>query len=217
MNVQHPTVNVQRSNEQVAALRERSSLARPVEMLEGVGPTRAKVLRMLGVKTMGDLLEYFPARYQFESAERQVGALVREQIQTARGTVIAVDYIPVRPRPRFEATIQDDTGTMGLVWFHGAWLRGKIFPGLVIRVQGKVRLRGNMPQMVNPKWELIEQDAQRIEDAKFRAIYPATARLPTDSIERIVADNLDDALPGVEEWFTDEFLSKRHLLPRRDA
>src|SRR5688572_2365971 len=114
-------------------------LNRPVIDLDGVGPTRAKHLRLLGVATLGDLLEYFPRTYQSESAERDIGALAAStEIQTARGRVVAVDYIPIRPRPRFEATIEDDHHRkLGLVWFNGSWLRTKIHPGKMIRVQGR--------------------------------------------------------------------------------
>src|SRR5437667_10954220 len=87
----------------------RSTLARPVEDLDGVGPARAKHLKELGVRTLGDLLEYFPRTYQLETGEKPISQLVAgEQIQQARGRVVAVDYIPVRPRQRFEATLEDD-------------------------------------------------------------------------------------------------------------
>src|ERR1700710_1214365 len=111
----------------------------PIEALEGVGPTRAKHLHALGVATLGDLLEYFPRDYQYESAERTISQLVADEIQTARGEVIAVNYIPARPRPRFEATLDDGTDKLSLVWFHGAYLRTRIHPGMNIRVQGHVR------------------------------------------------------------------------------
>src|SRR5256885_776858 len=110
------------------AVREKDSsvFARPIEALEGVGGARAKYFKLLGVSTLGDLLEYFPHRYQDESAER-------------------------------------------------------------------------------------------IEESKFRPIYPATAKLPTEMIQKIVEANLDEAVTGVEEWFKPELVKRRKLLPRREA
>src|SRR4051794_8747913 len=156
-----------------------------VEALEGVGSARAKHLRILGVRTLGELLEYFPSRYQYESEERPIERLVKEQIQTARGRVVACDVVPVG-RPRFEATIDDGTEKLPLVWFNGTWLRKKIVPGMMIRVQGKVKWRGNMPQMVNPKWHEITEEAERVETSSFRPIYPATAKLPSETIHQII-------------------------------
>ena len=109
-------------------------LTTPVSKLAGVGKTRAAQLQQLGVSTLGDLLEYFPRRYQVEKAERPISDLTTGQIQFVRGEVIAVNYIPY-PRKRFEATIQDPTGTLSLTWFNGAYLRDKIHPGQILRVQ----------------------------------------------------------------------------------
>ena len=194
-----------------------SGLSRPVESLHGVGATRAKAFHVLGVKTLGDLLEYFPRDYVFESSERCVSQLVPNDIQTARGQVVAVDYVPVRPRPRFEATIDDGTGKAGLVWFYGAYLRSKIHPGMNVRVQGKVGFFRNLPQFTNPKWEVVEETTEAVAESRFRAIYPATAKLPTEAIERVVADNIDAAVAEVAEWFPPDLLRRHGLLGRREA
>ncbi|WP_428939710.1 ATP-dependent DNA helicase RecG [Fontivita pretiosa] len=185
--------------------------------LDGVGPTRARHLRQLGLESLQDLLEYFPRDYQHELAEGAISRLAPGPIQTARGTVVAVDYVPARPRPRFEATLDDGTGRLGLVWFHGAYLRRLIHPGQVIRVRGKVRFFHNVPQMVNPKWEQIEPDAQPLDRESFRPIYPASLQLPSDAIARIIRDNLDAALSSVREWFDPQLLARRDLLPRVEA
>src|SRR4030081_1677681 len=95
----------------------------PIGSLPDVSPARAKQFRELGVRTLGELLEYFPRTYQFESAERVISELVPEQIQTTRGEVVAVDYIARRPNPRFEATLEDGTEKLALVFFNGAYLR----------------------------------------------------------------------------------------------
>ncbi|HEX8521777.1 MAG TPA: ATP-dependent DNA helicase RecG [Tepidisphaeraceae bacterium] len=194
-----------------------SPLDRPVESLEGVGETRARYFKLLGVRTLGELLEYFPRRYQYESSEREIRELVDEQIQTARGTIVAVNAVPTRPRPRIEATLDDGTEKLGLVWFNAFYLRKKIVPGKLIRVQGKVRFRAGMPQMVNPQWQEIGEDVERVEQSKFRPIYSATAKFSSERIAEVVEQNLGAALPAVEEWFEAELLRKRSLLGRREA
>jgi ATP-dependent DNA helicase RecG len=192
-------------------------LLRPIESLAGVGTSRAKEFRRLGVATLGDLLEFFPRDYQSESSERRIHDLVGEQIQTARGEVVAVDYLSGRSRPRFEATIEDGTGKLGLMWFNSAFLRRDIHPGKFIRVQGMVRLFHGIPQMIQPRWETIEPTAERVEQEKFRAIYPASVKLKSETIADVVEKNLDAALEGVEEWFDPKLLKRRGLIGRMDA
>src|SRR3954447_3317265 len=137
---------------------ESASPTTPVESLAGVGPPRAKHSHDLGVQTLHDLLNYFPRTYQYESQEKTIAQLVTDQIQTARGEVVAVDYIGARPRARFEATLDDGTDKLALVFFNASYLRGKIRPGMFLRVQGKVKYFRNMPQMANPKWHVVDEN-----------------------------------------------------------
>jgi ATP-dependent DNA helicase RecG len=194
-----------------------SVLLNPIESLHGVGPARAKELRRLGVRTLGELLDYFPRDYQYESSERPIAQLIAGQIQMARGEVTAVDYISTRPRPRFEATLDDGTGKLGLTWFNAAYLRRQIHPGQFIRVQGMVRIFRDLPQMAHPKWETIELETARVEESKFRAIYPASTRLDSEVIAEIVERNLPTALAEVREWFDPRLLQLRGLIGRRQA
>src|SRR5689334_4655565 len=128
-------------------------LARPIDSVAGIGPTRARHFAAQGVRTLGDLLEYFPRDYQHESSELPIAQLTAQDIQTARGEVVAVNYIPSHPRPRFEATLDDGTQKLALVWFHGSYLRKQIHPGMVLRVKGAVRFFRGLPQMAQPRWE----------------------------------------------------------------
>jgi ATP-dependent DNA helicase RecG len=191
--------------------------SRRVETLDNVGPARARELRALGLHTLGDLLEYFPRDYQHEFAEGAISQLKADQIHTVRGEVVAVNYTPVRPRPRFEATIFDGTAKLALVWFNMAYLRTRIHPGQTIRVRGRVKFFRNMPQIANPRWEIIDPDAERTGVEKFRAVYPATAHLPSEMIHSIIDQNLDEAAAEIEEWFDPALLEKRDMIARHDA
>ena len=194
-----------------------SAPQRRIDSLPGLGGSRVKAFKQLGLETLGDLLEYFPRDYQHESSELSINQLTDGPFQTVRGTVCAVDYISSRPRPRFEATLEDATGKVSVVWFNGAFLRSKIHPGMLLRIRGKVKFFRQFPQMTNPRWELVDAETAPIADAKFRAIYPATLRLSSETIERVIADNLDATLPDVGEWFDERLLARRGLMNRRDA
>src|SRR3954453_22186115 len=96
-------------------------LSCPIEKLDNVGPVRAKELRAIGLLRLGDLVEYFPRDYVFESAEGSVADVRADQIHTVRGEIVAVNYVSGRSRGRFEATLFDGKKKLGLVWFNQAW------------------------------------------------------------------------------------------------
>jgi ATP-dependent DNA helicase RecG len=192
-------------------------LSRPVEDLRGVGPSRAAELRRLGIQTLGDLLQYFPRDYQYESEERPIAALRDGQFGIARGEVTAVNYIAGNRRPRFEATLSDESNRLCLTFFNGAYLRTKVHPGLILRARGMVRFFRGLPQMANPKWETVEPDTEPIAQAKLRAIYPASEKLPSEIIERILQANLPDGLKEVAEWYSPDLLARRKIPRRAEA
>ncbi|HEX2971780.1 MAG TPA: ATP-dependent DNA helicase RecG, partial [Tepidisphaeraceae bacterium] len=191
-------------------------LDRPIDTLEGIGPTRAREFRALNVHTLGDLLEYFPRDYQYERSECPIAQLVPDAIQIARGEIVACDYVSFGRR-RFGATLQDPTGKLSLTWFNGAYLRRLIHPGMILRVQGRVKFFRGIPQIAQAKWEAIEPEADPVGEDLLRAVYPATAKLSSSFIWQVLDKNLDAALAGVEELFSPALLAKRSLLGRKQA
>ena len=59
----------------------------PVRHAAGVGPAREKVLQDIGIESIGDLLTYFPRRYEDRSRMKPIGALQDGEIATVRGVV----------------------------------------------------------------------------------------------------------------------------------
>jgi ATP-dependent DNA helicase RecG len=189
----------------------------PIESAKGVGPARATQLRALGLSSIRDLVEYFPRRYQFEAEEMPISDLVADQIHTARGEITACQYARGARGGRFEATLHDGNESLSLVWFNAAYLRNKLTPGMSIRVRGKVKFFRNFPQMVNPTWQLIDADTPLVEDSKLRPVYPATADLPSATIERVYDGAIDAVAPLMQEWFEPTLLKERQLISRPDA
>ncbi|MDP9175338.1 MAG: ATP-dependent DNA helicase RecG [Planctomycetota bacterium] len=194
-----------------------TSLSQSIAELEGVGNVRASQLRGIGIGTLGELIEYFPRDYQFESEEKPIASLRAEEIGIARGEVTAVNYIAGRGRPRFEATLSQEQERLSLVFFNGAYLRRQIHPGLMLRVRGMVRYFRGLPQMSNPKWEIVAESTEAIADSKLRPIYPASGRLTSEVIDRLIQANAEHALAAVPEWFAPELLARRKLMGRAEA
>ncbi len=197
-------------------------LDQPVGELNGIGPARVTEFNRLEVRTVGDLLAYFPRDYQMEAGERPIGELVPGQIQSARGEVVAVDYIAGRPA-RFEATLDDGTGKLALAWFNSAFLRQQIHPGDQLIVQGMVKLFRNLPQMAQSKWSKVEEgeagDAglDPGTPAVLRPVYPASQKLSSETIAGLIESHLPALLPHVHEWFADDLLKQHGLMGRREA
>ena len=193
-----------------------------LDRLPGVGPAIARRLQEgLGLATIGDLLDHLPYRYEREHEEQTIAeleALIAEAGETnvsARGEIAALRSIPGRST-RIEATLEDETGSLRLVWFNAAWLMRRLRPGMRIVVEGRVKLWNGYLQLGNPTWH-VEQDDDRPRSARLRPVYPATEDLPSGRIERLVATALDRLGTSIPEIVPEAVRIERALCTRREA
>jgi ATP-dependent DNA helicase RecG len=64
---------------------------------------------------------------------------------------------------------------------------------------------------------LVDESTEKIEEARFRPIYPAMLRLPSDVIAKTIDDQLDAACQQIPEWFEPQLIDKRSLFSRAEA
>lgn len=192
------------------------SLHDDIQFLPGVGPSKAEHLRKLGVRTIGDLIEYFPVRHDRQEA-RTIENLDEGMIATVVGQVSAI-------RPKYgargrsvSATLVDNTGRCSLYWFNAGWVMERLEPGMNIQATGRVRDYRQLPQLVNPRFVVLGEDAQPVDEsqpATFEGVYPASAGISSREITKLIHKNLDRMIERVEECWDEAHLKGRDLMPR---
>ena len=138
---------------------------------------------------------------------------------TVIGEVVSKGVIPTRPGLRiFQAVIRDATGMIECSWPGQPFLDRSIEKGDVLLVTGPVRFfRGRQLQpreFVN----LGSSDDVAIEGVVL-PIYPATEGISQRVFRRILDENIDVLLAGVEaeEPFSPEELKRAGVIPLRPA
>ena len=96
-------------------------LSQDIKYLQGVGPQRALLLaNELGIKTVGDLLAYYPYKYVDRSRIYKIcdidGAMPYVQLC---GQIFSFDTMGEGRNKRLIAHFSDGTGSIDLVWFQG--------------------------------------------------------------------------------------------------
>lgn len=96
-------------------------LSQDIKYLQGVGPNRALLLaNELGIKTVGDLLGYYPYKYVDRSRIYQIreidGSMPYVQLC---GQIFSFDTVGEGRAKRLIAHFSDGTGSIDLVWFQG--------------------------------------------------------------------------------------------------
>lgn len=190
-----------------------------IQFLPGVGPRRAEQFAKLGIKTVGNLLDYLPARHERHEF-RTIENLDEGMIATVVGRIAAIRSQGGRRNSRVTATLVDNTGRCSLTWFNAQYVLDKLEQGTHIRATGKITEFMQLPQMVNPRFEVLGSDAQPVNEKlppRLEPVYPATMEVPSRLIARLIAANLDRMVGQVREWYPPEFARQRRLIPRRQA
>ncbi len=199
------------------------ALTTSIADLPGVQRRQVDAFVRLGVLSLAHLLHHLPYRYDKEHPGASLGDLPPDHLVSAVGEVIETHPINYGKRSRFEAVLRDDSGELRVTWFHMPFLRHKIHAGDVIRVEGTTkRSRKGGLEMTNPSWSVA--DAGEMDPAyaagkgvRLRPVYSATEGLPSQTIESVVAKNLDTGLALIEDHLPDEARRSRELPTLREA
>ncbi len=193
------------------------TLESPLQYLKGVGPARAEALAELGVHTVRELLEYYPRDWVFMPEPIPIARMQAGQKVCLTGLIESTDYQPYRRKPIFEAMLADGTGYCRILWFHGGYLVNQLEPGKYILVHGTVSRYKHMLQMTNPKFIVLENPHTDTGEPFSGPVYPASGKLPSWQIRRILRLHIAELAPLLAELYPPTFLKKNILLPRAEA
>ena len=191
----------------------------PVQYVQGVGPVRAEQLAKLGVKTVEDLLLYFPFRFDLRKQAQPIRSVLgHEDSITVAGEVLDAEEHRFGRRPFFQCRLRDETATITAKWFHGGYLRDVIKPGMYLAVHGAVTVWRETLQMINPRHQIIwDPKNTNLQRDELLPVYPAGGKLTSGIISQVVHRVLPQAKDLLRRWFPPAYLEERGLMSRPAA
>lgn len=195
-----------------------------ISYLKGVGPGRADLLKSeLGIRTFGDLLNFFPNRYIDRSQFMKINQLQQNssEIQVL-GKITEMRTVQQAKGSRLVATFVDETGTMELVWFRGVkWIKEAIKTNTPYVIFGKTNYFKGMFSMPHPEMELLADYNKSLRTA-MQPVYPSTEKLVNKSVtNRVISkmiQGLFEELHGnFNETLSGEVIEKLKLISKNEA
>lgn len=191
-----------------------------------VGDKAAKRLAAaFGLQTVGDLLAYYPRRYDKRGELTDLVRLRDGEYVTVQAEVASVSVRRMRNRPGsiFEAVVTDGRGRLTLTFFGRGrqdWREHELTPGTRGLFSGQVSTFRGKRQLTHPDYELLGAGSAGARAQEFASelipVYRASAQMQSwkiaDSV-RVVLDVFDpppDPLPA-------QLRERRHLVGYADA
>ncbi len=203
-----------------------------------IGKRSAAVIeKHLGITTVGGLLEYFPRRYLSRGELTPISEVPLDEEVTLIARVVSSSTRPMRARrgSLTDVVISDDAGgarsagagqpgTLKVSFFNGFRARAELQPGRRAMFSGKVTRYGGALGLTNPDFLLLDEDPDTpgMDPEKLAAmpipVYPATAKLTSWSIQKVISTLLDTVdLAGLDDPLPGGIAAREHFVPVADA
>lgn len=196
---------------------------RDVKYLTGVGPARAALLdKELQIRTLWDLLYYFPYKYIDRSRLFQVseidGSMPYIQL---KGTILSFEEIGVGRTKRLVAHFSDGTGVADLVWFQGIkFVLSKYRPNVEYVVFGKPTMFGGRVNIAHPDIDIAAN--LNISEMGMQPYYNTTekmkrAGLTSHVISKLMQNLFLLILEPLDETLPDWLIDREHMISLTEA
>ncbi len=179
----------------------------PLHLLKKIGPSRTTDFKNLGVNAIGDLLYFFPRRYDDYSTLKPINRLEYGDQLTIIATVQSALTSKLRNRDlsRVEVVVSDGTGFLRLSFFRGSKyvnsFAAQFQHGKQLVISGKVEMYLGRKQMNDPSFE--ELDQSHLNTNGIIPVYSLTSGLTQKIVRGAVseavsfyANRIPDFLPA---------------------
>ena len=181
----------------------------PVETLTGVGEKVKNDLNLMDIYTVGDLLEYFPYRYDILEI-KPLRELIHDDNVTIIGKVIyppTVTYYG-RKRSRLQFTIQIDQVAVKAVMFNRTFAKKHLKKGTTVTLTGK--WDAHRLQITVNNYQLGKPDT----DVNIQAIYSVKGNVTSGRISSLMKQCIKEYADQIEELLPPAYL-KEYKIPTR--
>jgi ATP-dependent DNA helicase RecG len=194
-------------------------LSADVTAVPGVGPSIAAKLHSLGIRTVRDLLFYFPRQHRDYSKLEKIASIPFGEVTTTLGLIWDVETVRTsRGLARTIATISDETGKLRVTWFNQPYLQKQLqaAKGSYLVVTGVKQRFGNKIEFTVRSHELPEQ-GDLLNTGRLVPIYPLTEGLNARTLRRFTKWAVDRYAAMIPEYLPAPVRSAGKLMPLPEA
>ncbi|WP_243289911.1 ATP-dependent DNA helicase RecG [Bacillus sp. FJAT-47783] len=189
-----------------------NKLEQPVSVIKGIGEETTVTLFEMGIETVGQLLEYFPYRYEDYSL-RDLAEVKHEEKVTVEGKVHSEPSLTYYGRKKTRLTFRLLVGNylITVVCFNRSFLKKKLAIHQVVTVSGK--------------WDRNRQtiSLQEIffgpyyQKNEIEPVYSVRGKLTVKTMRRFISNALENYCSLIEENLPASLRTKYKLLSKKEA
>lgn len=182
-----------------------------IRFVKGIGEKRAQLFKKrLGLYSLQDLITYYPRAYEdWQNQTRIDEAPLNKTVCIKAKIASEIEKITTKNKKieAYKFYIYERTGQI-LVTIYSKFLASTLKKDEEYLFYGKIKWSGTFRNMSSP-------EIRPVDDAKIRAIYPATEGLTSNQIAQNITTLFENV--KLEEFLPQNILKQYNLLPHEEA
>ena len=182
----------------------------PVTKLDGVGPQLGLAYNRLGIKSLEDLINHYPRRYDDFSKITPICDLRLGQVSIKASISSLAGRYGRRGLHISQGLASDQTGAVALIWYNQPFRLRQFKPNQEYYLSGQYCFRQGRLFLSNPNVEAAGENL--VQTARLRPSYPATKGLSNNQIRGHLSQ-LRPLVKEVPEYLPDYLTKAAQLKP----
>ncbi len=175
-------------------------------------------LELLGVRTVRDLLMYFPRDFQDKSNFTKISDLKIEETNTIKGTLRTLFNIKSRSGKKItRGLFCDETGSIEVIWFNQPHLVKMLPRKKEIILTGKAKITSGKLSLVSPAYEIIRPYEEQIHTGRIVPVYHETEGISSKWLREKLKPLIDHWTDLFEEYMPPEVIQPHNLIDYKTA
>ena len=190
----------------------------PITAIKGISTNLSEKFARLGVRTIRDLLYFFPNRH-IDYSQRQ---LISQLVEGVEQTIVANVWearekrLGGGPRLSTEATVGDETGNISIIWFNNPWMAKTLKTNSKVAISGRVKSFRDRLVFENPEWEIIE-DKELTHAGRLVPLYHLTEGLHPRQVRKLMKTVVAQWAGQLVDFLPPDLKERSNLLPLSEA
>lgn len=186
----------------------------PVRSVSGIGPQKVRELEAFGIRSVLDLLEYFPFRYEDYRLRRLEDAGDGEKV-TIQGVIHGEPVLRMwgRNKSKLTCIVLVDRFFVTAVWWGRHFLKNQLQPGKEIVLTGKWDARKRELSVAESEFP----GAGNAKSGTLQPVYRVGGGITQAWMRKTIRQAIVQFGEQVGEWMPEELLERHRLLSRKRA
>ncbi|MBD3918159.1 ATP-dependent DNA helicase RecG [Paenibacillus sp. PR3] len=186
----------------------------PVRQVKGVSAQKESELHAFGVRTVADLLDYYPFRYEDYRLRDLAEAKDGEKV-TVQGIIRSVPLLARfgRGKARLTCLVEVEHFLVKAVWFNRAFLQDQLTLGREITITGKWEAHRHQMTVSDSEFP----DRGKARTGTLQPVYSVGGGLTNAWMRKTIAQALVQFGDLIEESLPADIVAKHRLMPLREA